>query len=88
MRMPAKEYEYLKRAISHLDDCRNLLDRSKQYEREGLSPKRFRWDCTYGAGLSKWICDNIYSQGMDDAHIDTALRKVMRYLGLDWASQK
>jgi hypothetical protein len=38
---------------------------------------RLRWDCLHFAGLSPWICDNLYSYA-DDSHIDTALRAIMR----------
>ena len=45
------------------------------YREAGLSEKRYRWDMTYKAGLSKWICDNLYPY-LDDSHIDTALRSI------------
>jgi len=38
---------------------------------------RLRWDWMRYAGLSPWICDNLYGY-MNDTHIDTALRKVMK----------
>ena len=44
--------------------------------------KRLRWDLLYTAGLSRWICDNLYSY-VDDTHIDTALRSIMRDLEAD-----
>lgn len=39
--------------------------------------KRLRWDMLYIAIGSRWICDNLYSY-LDDDHIDTALRAIMR----------
>jgi len=39
--------------------------------------KRLRWDLLFKAGLTRWICDNLYSY-CDDTHIDTALRTMMR----------
>ena len=41
--------------------------------------KRLRWDLCYAAGLSAWICDNLYSY-LDDVHIDTALRAIIKEL--------
>jgi len=42
----------------------------------GLSPKRWRWDLAYMAGLTPWICDTIYCYANDD-HIVTALRHIL-----------
>lgn len=41
---------------------------------------RIRWDALYAAGLSQWISDNLYSY-MDDTHIDTALRNIVKEIG-------
>lgn len=35
--------------------------------------KRFSFDLLYGAGLTKWVCDNIYPYANDD-HIYSALK--------------
>ena len=42
--------------------------------------KRIRWDLLWMTVDSQWICDNIYPLGMNDTHIDTALRKIVREL--------
>ena len=47
----------------------------QEYRDAGLSDKRYRWDLLYKAGLSQWICDNIY-QYADDDHLDTVLRNI------------
>ena len=93
MRIKKDQYDYMRRAIQQLDTDRDLLAHAKQYERDGLTPKRFRWDCCHGTALTKWICDNVYRDGMngdytgaDDTHIDTALRKIMRDLAINWAA--
>ena len=41
--------------------------------------KRLRWDWLYMAVSSHWLCDNIYAYA-DDAHIDTALRSIIKEL--------
>ena len=43
--------------------------------------KRLRWDMLYTAVGSRWICDNLYSY-LDDSHIDSALRVIMRQFEL------
>lgn len=43
--------------------------------------KRLRWDMLYCAIGSRWICDNLYSY-LDDSHIDSALRAIMRQFEL------
>jgi len=47
------------------------------YTSQGLTEKRWRWDWCYKAGLSKWICDNLYPYA-DDSHIDTALKHITK----------
>jgi hypothetical protein len=41
--------------------------------------KRLRWDLSYAAKLSPWICANLYGY-LNDTHIDTALRQIMTEL--------
>ena len=41
--------------------------------------KRLRWDWSYRAQVSRWVCDNLYSY-LDDSHVDTALKQIMREL--------
>lgn len=43
--------------------------------------KRLRWDCLYAAGLTPFICDNLYSY-LNDDHIDTALKNIIKELGI------
>jgi hypothetical protein len=43
--------------------------------------KRLRWDLSYYAQLTLFLCDTIYPSGCDDTHVDTALRAIMRDLG-------
>lgn len=41
--------------------------------------KRLRWDLHYKAGLTRWICENVYPYA-NDVHLDTALRKIVASL--------
>ena len=75
--------------LQHMkQECLSLLDKNpniiNQYE-TGQIPRadrvknlqvRFNSDVMYHAGLTKWICDNLYSY-MDDTHIASALRLFM-----------
>ena len=58
----------------------------EKYEKAGLTPKRFRWDCLHISVPSKWICDNIYPYA-NDTHIDTVLRSIMNSFGLTKAAK-
>jgi len=80
MKMSAEHYEYLKNAIAPMAD--KIRSHRKFIENEGKSKdieKRLRWDLTYYAGLSQWICDNLYEY-LNDDHIDTALRRIVSEL--------
>lgn len=75
--MTAEHYAELS---SQLDTIRPLiLQAMPEYKAAGLSDKRLRWDAIYRAGLSHWICDNLYSY-LNDDHIDTALRQYFKRL--------
>lgn len=80
MKMSVEHYEYIKSAIAPMSD--KIKAHRKFIENEGKSKdieKRLRWDLTYYAGLSQWICDNLYEY-LDDGHIDTALRRIVSEL--------
>lgn len=39
--------------------------------------KLFRWNIMYISIPSRWVCDNLYPY-MNDDHIDTALKKIVK----------
>jgi hypothetical protein len=41
--------------------------------------KRLRWDLSYKAGLTQFLCDSVYSYANDE-HIDTALKNIVKEL--------
>ena len=45
-------------------------------ERTSDVNKRYRWDLAHSAVGSGWICDQ-YALGLNDSHIDTALRAIV-----------
>lgn len=87
MKITKEHYAYIKRAIECALVDKPLDALEARYRLEGLSPLRYRFDCLYAARLSTWLCDNVYAYA-DDTHIDTALRAVMREMGLLWAAQR
>ena len=82
MRMTQEHYNYVKSAISliwtqekHDAQRRFIASDGKAKDIE----KRLRWDWSYQAKISPWVCTNLYTY-LDDTHIDTALRSVMEDL--------
>lgn len=78
MKMHLDHYHYLKDAMrvnaQYIPQYRaHIIAEGKSKDVE----MRLRWDVLYLSGLSQWICDNLYSY-LDDNHIDTALRHIMK----------
>lgn len=77
MKMTAAHYAELSNG---LDAIRPLIIQAiPEYKAAGLSDMRLRWDATCKAGLTGWICNELYSY-LDDNHIDTALRQYFKKL--------
>ena len=86
MKIKQNHYDTMEMHINRvIADNPHLLS---DYEKAGLSGKRYRWDMlrraqfpaicgqhAYNVNGITWICDNLYSY-LDDSHIDTALRKI------------
>ena len=81
MKMTQEHYDYMKQAIGNI----NIDAVKRSIMESGRVPKdydkRLRFDCMYAAGLTKWVCDNLYSY-MDDSHINTALKSIMKELAI------
>ena len=72
MKIQASHYEHLAAAVTPLDTA----ERRAAYKAAGHTNKRYRWDLTYAARLTPWICSTLYPYCNDD-HIDTALRRIV-----------
>lgn len=82
MKIKPEHYEYMRAAIRKIATPEKIRMHRAVIVGEGKAQdveKRLRWDLSYDAGLTPWICENIYSYA-DDDHIDTALRSIMREL--------
>ena len=69
--MQKSHYDFIKNAISDFDTYQAY----QYYQSQGYNDIRYRWDLLYNAGLSSWVCDNLYSY-LNDQHIDTALKNI------------
>jgi hypothetical protein len=83
MKITQEHYKILRNEISMLPS-----DEVSQHKKALLSDprvkdldKRFRWDLMYRAGLNKWVCETLYPY-MNDTHLDTALKSVVKDLGI------
>ena len=71
MKITKEHYTHLARAME---------SKMEQYPRKSLSKvsdKRYGWDMLHESGLTPWVCSTLYDY-LDDTHIDTALRKIVR----------
>ena len=69
MKMRPEHFAEIKASIAPLD----TPERRESCVKRGISDMAYRWGLTFAAGLTPWICDNLYSY-LNDDHIDTALR--------------
>jgi len=80
MKMSKEHYEHMKTEISRaLPTFGYTL---KDYTNAGMSSKRYAWDLVHSANLTPWLCNTLYKAGLNDDHIDTALRKILVDLAL------
>ncbi len=82
MKIKPEHYEHMKQEIEPLA---KLIPEHRAYlVNEGKAKdieKRLRWDLFYAAKLTRYACDTLYSY-MHDDHIDTALKGIMKELGV------
>ena len=83
MKIKDAHLQHMQQAIANLDRVKVLQHKEalKNDPRVKDLNKRLRWDLSYAAKLTPWICDNLYSY-LDDSHVDTALRSIVRELDL------
>lgn len=71
----------------HFEECRKMLEHNgldttenrARYKAAGLSDMRYRWDIFRLSGGIEFLCKELYKY-MNDEHMDTALRKLVRPL--------
>lgn len=77
MKIKPEHYQHMKleieKILPNLPEIKAAIQNAKDFN------KRLRWDLSYKAKLTPYICDNIYSYA-DDSHIDTALKRIAKEL--------
>lgn len=78
MKMTHTRFQDLQAHIQAFLTSRNLSEDevTEHYHARGLSPKRARWDVLYASKYPAGVC---YDEGLNDDHIDTALRRIMHH---------
>lgn len=79
MKITTEHYNHMATSIGKLDINSIRLAILNADRQPKDFDKRLRWDCMYQAGLSSWVCDNLYSY-LDDSHIDTALKSIVKQI--------
>jgi hypothetical protein len=91
MKIKPEHFEIIKKAIEPHDTTENrAIYREGRFHKAATTKdvnKRYRWDLFWHAqrlanpfGPSvKWVCDTLYPY-LDDDHIDTALRSIVKPL--------
>lgn len=80
MKIQADHYAELKAIISPLAE--KIKPHREYLIKEGKAQdieKRLRWDLSYAAKATPWICANLYPY-LNDTHLDTALRHIVAEL--------
>ncbi len=83
MKISPAHYEHMKAAIAALpvEGMRTHKQMLAADKRVKDLEKRFRWDLSYAAKLTPFICSTVYPYASDD-HVDTALRAIVRELAI------
>lgn len=81
MKITLHHYAHMRSAIAAIpaDTIAAIKSHIASDPRVKDAAKRLRWDLSYAAGLTSYICDHVYAYA-DDAHVDTALRAIVREL--------
>jgi len=92
LKISAARYNYIKDAFAGIGSAglgkANILAHKAMLESPTCKNppkdlnKRLRWDCLIAALGSQWLCDNLYKEGLNDDHIDSALKSIMADLGI------
>jgi GH24 family phage-related lysozyme (muramidase) len=90
MKIKQEHFDHIKLAIDATLAIHNQNNKLAEEYEQGLFPRaeltkdvqrRFCWDVMYGAGLSKFASDTLYSY-LNDDHIYTALKAICPTLKL------
>ena len=74
MKMHRLDYLELERAINARFSAADRVAIWSRYVARDLSARRFRWDLLHASGFN---FTSLYQYGINDNHIDTALRRII-----------
>ena len=79
MKINPQDYDDLKTAIVDIVGNRKVADIWANYQANGLSEMRFRWDLVWSVPniVRHPIFDRMYKYA-HDSHVDTALRRIVK----------
>lgn len=72
--------EILKLALTDIEKHAVAVKNSGKFNDFG---KRMRWDIAHAVALDRFFCTEIYPYANDD-HIDTALKQIVKEIGLSF----
>lgn len=81
MKMRREHFETLRDGM--LDTLQRYSGASAVSESNGVSLNQFRWSTLYATRIEgyrdggEWVCRTQYPDGLNDTHIETALRRIM-----------
>ena len=82
MKITKEHYNFMKQEIAKIWSKEKHDCHVKFVANEGkakVTSKRVRWDWSYYANLTAFICDSIYTYA-NDQHLDTALKSIISEL--------
>lgn len=85
MKIKTEHYNHLKTEIQKIP-VYQILEHGKAVKASNTYKDynmRMRWDILHMLSMSSWLCDNLYTY-MNDNHIDTALKAIMKELQLPY----
>jgi len=95
MKISKEHYEHIKQAFQTLsvNDNEKHWKHLKQAKKDRTQyikdiDMRFRWDCFWSRNLSEWVRTTLYPIGINDDHIDTALKNIIKELGFPSTTRK
>jgi hypothetical protein len=85
MKVPTHHYEHLRDSMAVIKDRLPAhVERVRQNGKFKSLEKRVLWDWMRAAELSPFICNVLYKEGINDVHLETALRRSAIELIPDW----
>ncbi|RPI47200.1 MAG: hypothetical protein EHM67_00020 [Hyphomicrobiaceae bacterium] len=74
MKMHQQDFLALEAAIKNRFSAADRVAMWSRYVARDLGAKRFRWDLLHASGFDT---RGLYAAGLNDSHIDTALRRIV-----------